>query len=248
MIRIVVIGGLLLILQNKEIQMHKMFSLSAMLIICGFFNLACEQKKQIATISNATTTNATISLEAVSLNGQPISPPQSKITASPGDVISTRIFLRDFSPNGEKLRAYQATIDWRGFESGESGSIRPKDFKTTTMQADENRDNGFIDIRETDYIHRNLNTVSVVDTVSFGYRYLGVLINRTDSVKCKVPGKRYILGTLNLEVDKDATGVFTIPLDRSPSSTALRDDNNAQITPLNFEDLTIQIDPNRGTP
>lgn len=186
--------------------------------------------------------NATMSIEAIALNGKPINPPQSKITVSPGDIISTRIFIRDFSPNGEKLRAYQATIDYKGYESGDHGKILPKDYLTTTMKAEENHKNGFINTREKGYIHQDLPTVAVVDTISFGYRFLGVLISRRDSVQCQTTGKRFMAGTLNLEVSEDAAGTFILGFDEDPSSTALRSEDNTQILPFDMISLEILVD------
>ncbi|RME37018.1 MAG: hypothetical protein D6788_10385 [Planctomycetota bacterium] len=186
--------------------------------------------------------NPTMSLEAVSINGIPLSAPTSSLVAAPGDVLTAKIFVRDFSPNGERLRAYQATLDWSSFESGEQGKILPKDYDATTARSKENPENAFIDTKDPDFVYDGRASLAVVDTISFGYRYLGVLVNHEDARPCEVPGKKYVCGTINLKVSDDAKGTFTIKLDRSPKATVLRNDVNQQIVPFDLEDLTVTVD------
>ena len=65
------------------------------------------------------------SIEAVEVNSVPITGgPVPKITVAPGDVITAQIFIRNWSPQGQKMRAYQAKIDPAGYTSGTSGKER----------------------------------------------------------------------------------------------------------------------------
>lgn len=66
----------------------------------------------------------TISLKAVKINDVAIARSNS-ITVNPGDIIEAEIFASEWSPNGERLSGYQASIDRASFGSGETGSIKP---------------------------------------------------------------------------------------------------------------------------
>ena len=62
--------------------------------------------------------NPTISLEAVKINDVAITPSNS-ITANPGDIIEAEMFASNWSPNGEKLGAFQVNIGRASFVSGD---------------------------------------------------------------------------------------------------------------------------------
>jgi hypothetical protein len=64
----------------------------------------------------------TIDLLAVRINDTPITP-TAIVTAFPGDTIETEIWLRDWSPNGERLRGYCIALDGGSFESGLCGEV-----------------------------------------------------------------------------------------------------------------------------
>ena len=66
----------------------------------------------------------TLSLEAVKINDVSITPSNS-ILVKPGDTIVVEIFASDWSPNGQRLHAFQADIARTSFISGATGDIRP---------------------------------------------------------------------------------------------------------------------------
>ena len=185
--------------------------------------------------------NATMSIKVTALNGRPIDPPQASLVVAPGDQLVTKIFVKNFSPNNDELRAYQATMDYASYSSGEAGRIVPKDYDATTGDGKENKANSFIDTSDPDYVHHGLGTLAIVDTISFGYRYLGVLVNRGDAIKCPRKDKLYSCGTLNLEVSEDAAGTFTIRLARDHKASVLRDNNGVQVLPFDFDDLVLIV-------
>jgi hypothetical protein len=185
--------------------------------------------------------NPTFSLEVTEVNSAPLERPVSHIQASPGDVMMVRIFARDWSPNGERMRAYQAQIDYESYTSGSQGSIKPKDYAITSEVGLENQENGFIDVADPMYAHFGLATVAIVDTVTWGYRWLSVVIDPNDAGTCPKQETKYYCGTLNLEISDDAQGSFTMRLDEDPGASAMHDINSIVIAPLDFEPLTIDV-------
>lgn len=73
---------------------------------------------------NAAAEPPTISLKAVQINDWVITPTNT-VTAKAGDTIVAEIYASNWSPNGEQLRAWQATINMFGFLSGERGAVLP---------------------------------------------------------------------------------------------------------------------------
>jgi hypothetical protein len=68
------------------------------------------------------------SIEAFEVNSVPIkNGPTAKITVAPGDVITAKILIRNWSPQGQKLRGYQAKMDPAGYKSGTTGTVHPWD-------------------------------------------------------------------------------------------------------------------------
>lgn len=183
----------------------------------------------------------TLSLEVTSVNGKPLKKSTGKITAGPGDVLGLKIFVRDWSPDGQKLRALQAQIESRGYTSGSSGSILPVDYQETTLSEFENKANAFIDTKDPQYVFKGVKEIPVVDTLSWGYRYLLIAINTDDAISCPQDGTRFSCGTLNVQVSDDASGVFLLGLDENPSASTIQDENDAGILPLHFEQLTVNV-------
>jgi len=183
----------------------------------------------------------TLSLEVVTVNGIPLPKPASKITVAPGDEMTFQIFIRDWGPSGEKLRALQAQIDDRGYTSGLTGSIHPKDYEKTTLSEFANKKNGFIDGDDPRYVFKDATEIPVVDTLSFGYRYLNIIVSESDAVVSPQDGTRFTCGTLNVKVSDDASGIFLMGLNEDPSSSTARDANNAEILPLMFERLVVEV-------
>lgn len=185
--------------------------------------------------------NPTFSLEVVEVNGQPATPPVGELTAGPGDVLTVKIFVRDWSPDGENLRAYQATLMRHGFKSGDSGDISPVDYQAAQDAERPNKLNAFIDPNEEGYIFAGRQTLPIVDTVSSSYRWLGLLVDSDESLIGKQDGKKYSAGTVRLLVSDDAAGTFTIRLQEVGESSTLRDPANNGIIPLDFESLIIRV-------
>lgn len=183
----------------------------------------------------------TFSLEVTSVNGRPLKKPTDKITVAPGDVLVLKIFIRDWSPDGQKLRALQAQIESRAYTSGSSGSIDPVDYQETTLSEFENKANGFIDTNDPQYVFKGVKEIPVVDTLSFGYRYLNIIISADDAIICPQDGTRFSCGTLNVQVSDDASGIFLLGLDDDPSSSTMQDDHSVAILPLHFEQLTVTV-------
>ena len=183
----------------------------------------------------------TFSLEVVSINSLPLKEPVAHVTALPGDVMTVEVLLRDWSPNGEVLRAYQATIDPDGYTSGDAGKIEPVDFDTTSLLGEENASNCFVDTTNPRFVHAGLKTIPLADSVSQAYRWLSVLLAQAESPYCAQDGEKFYLGTLRVRVSDDARGLFTLGLAEDSGSCGLRDPDNKPIIPLDFEQLTIEV-------
>jgi hypothetical protein len=185
--------------------------------------------------------NPTLSLEVTAVNWVPLEKPTTEITVGPSDILTLKIFARNWSPNGEAVRAMQAVIDDRSYSSGESGKIEPHDYELTTKQQLENKNNAYVDVYAADYIFAGLKELAVVDTISWGYRYLNVVVDRDQSVVCPEPDTRYSCGTLNVKVSEDALGTFLFGLDDRFENSVLRDESNRLIGPMEYEAITIHV-------
>lgn len=185
--------------------------------------------------------NPTLSLEATAVNRVPLEKPTTEITVGPSDILTLQIFARNWSPNGEALRAMQAVIDDRSYSSGESGKILPLDYETTTKQQMENKENAYVDVFAADYVFAGLKELAVVDTISWGYRYLNVVVDRDEAVVCPEPDTRYSCGILNVKVSEDASGTFLFGLDDRWENSILRDADNLPIGPMEYEAITIHV-------
>lgn len=186
--------------------------------------------------------NPTLSLEATAINGKQLETPKSHIAVKPGDIISATIFVRDWSPAGEQLRAYQASIDANGFTSGYTGKIFPVDFDNTSAKMEENTKNAVIDLNHPRFVFKDLPAMPIIDSISWGYRFLAILVNRADAlVREKQDGTKFYCGTVRLQVSDDANGPFIIGLEDDPSDSVLKAPHNRTIIPLDFERLQIDV-------
>lgn len=194
----------------------------------------------------------TFSFEITEVNGIPIEqvPLEEdervrKHFAVPGDILTAKMYLRDWSPEGEKLRAYQMQMDPRGFTSGFAGNIKPVDYDETTLETKENKKNSFINTREPRYVFSGAaNTIPIADTITPGYRWLNVIIDDQEAVLSPQDGTKFYVGTLHLKVSEDAAGPFTIGLNEDNGASMLRDPRQMAILPLEFERLRITVDRN----
>lgn len=184
------------------------------------------------------TASPAFSLEATEVNGAPLAEgPSSQIRVAPGDVITAEIYLRDWSPAGETLRSYQATLDSATFGSGESGTISPAGHG----EGPDNSQNAFIDETHPRFIHRGKHIFPIVDATSASYRFMGVLFNHADSMASPQDGSKYYCGTVKLKVSQDAQGIFEIKLSDDPDYTLIVDPQNAPIVGVIADPLEVDI-------
>ncbi len=197
-------------------------------------------------VASAVTAQAAVfSLEAVAVNSF-ILPggPVTKISIAPGDRVTAKIFLRDWSPNGEQLRSFQAEIDKAGFQSGNSGTVQPIEFDVPRDPGVGNDENAFIDKNDPLYVHAGLDGFNAVDVhAAPGYRWLNVLLNRDQGPVSPQDGTKFYCGTVRLEASKDAEGAFTIKFVEGLQSTGVLDPNNKTIPPVTYEPLVVEVKP-----
>ncbi|MEK6677485.1 MAG: hypothetical protein AABZ47_17765 [Planctomycetota bacterium] len=203
----------------------------------------------VVSASNAQT--PTFSLEAAARNGTPISPRLQSLGAAPGDIITAEIYVRDWSVTGATLKAWQATLNSADYQSGTFGSVKPKDFATTTdlhgfcsssvTLGVENAMNAFIDASRVDLVQAGLNPFLNVNSVDVcGYRYGGAILGLGPM---STPGARKYCGTVVFEVSANASGNFVVGFLASSSESFLMQSLAQPITPLVFEPLTILVEP-----
>ncbi|MGB2987476.1 MAG: hypothetical protein WBE26_16555 [Phycisphaerae bacterium] len=184
----------------------------------------------------------TYSLEVVAVNSIPLEGgPASHVAIAPGDTFTVKIFARDWSPDGEQVRSYQAMLDPQSYTSGSAGSIKPVDYETTTEQSLENRKHCFIDKTDPRFIHAGLETIALADSISQGYRWASVLLNADESPVAAQDGAKFYCGTVHLQASDDAQGSFTLALYENPQASGLRQPQNIAILPLDFEPLTVEV-------
>ncbi len=182
----------------------------------------------------------TYSIEALEVNGIPIPEgPAHHIAVEIGDVITAKFFIRDWSPNGERLRAYQLKIDDTSYATGEQGVVQPVDFQ---MNPDKDP-NAFIDESDPLWVHRGLPTIPLTDTVNLGYRFLSVLIDSSSGPVSAQDGKKYSCATVKLKPSPNAKGTFTIALAGDASVSYLLSAENEHILPMEYERLVVDVQP-----
>lgn len=183
----------------------------------------------------------TLSMEAIAINGKSLgNGPTARITASPGDIITAEIYLRDWSPNGELLSGYQASLLPVSFSSGEKGFIEPVDYDALQKTGAENPDNAFVDDRHPLYVHNGIKTLSLTDTRSEGYRWMSVVL-QGKAPKCAQDGKRFYCATIKYEVSENAKGTFSLELDSDPDYSGLRKGDASPTDGLQFEVLEVKV-------
>jgi hypothetical protein len=185
----------------------------------------------------------TFSLELAEINSIPIcGGGVSQMTVAPRDVLTAKVFLRDWSPNGEELRAYQAEVEHLSFTSGTAGSIKPVAYEQTTLLGYHNLRNAFIDQTDPGLAHAGEQIIAFGDTDSVvpGYRWMSVVF-RDGGPICRQDGIKHYTGTLKLVVSKDAKGTFTLELVPGKERSGLRTPSGQAIEPVNVESLTLVI-------
>ena len=201
-----------------------------------------------------------ISLKAVLVNTSIVSP-TSEVNAQRNDVIMVEIKISDWSPGGEALRGYQVAIDESGFESGDTGSVRPvgSEHVCPPQPCAEDVDCGvgmacfddccygpeffpgqgaFILENRNDYVFFEKSSFGVVDVLN--YKYARTLALDSDCETYAAPVKYG--GTLILQVSADASGTFIIPiLPFSDSKLLGCDADLTWILPQTTEALIVHV-------
>lgn len=187
---------------------------------------------------------AVYSLEAVAVHSFPIpGGPVNRITIAPGDPLTVKIFLRDWSVNGERLRSYQAEIDKASYSSGDSGTVQPVGFLVKRAPGADS-EYAYVDRKDPQYVHAGLGGITIADVHNApGYRWLNVLINRDEGPISPQDGTKFYCGTVHLEASEDAKGVFTIQFVEGPEYTGIRDPDNDALLPVSVEPLIVEVRP-----
>lgn len=183
----------------------------------------------------------TMSIKAIAVNGKSLGKrPRAQINASPGDIITAEIYLRDWSPDGEVLYGYQAALLPLSFSSGTKGYIEPVDYEVTQENGKENLANAFIDDHHPRYVHLGLKTLTLPDTRSEGYRWMSIVLQGVGP-KCAQDGKRFYGATIKFEVSENAEGTFSLELNCHPDFSGLRKADASPIAGMKCEPLKIKI-------
>lgn len=199
----------------------------------GLFALSC---------TLAAAQNPTFSLEAIAVNGvKLLDGPSAKVAVLPGATILYEVYVRDWSPAGEKNRAYQVQLDVDGYTSGLTGSIKPVDFAITTEKKDENRVNCFIDVTHPKFVYKGRDNFVIADTRSFGYRWMGLVTHEGDAILSPQKGEKFYCGTVRMKVSDDAQGTFRPRLLPGQGNTTLRDPMSLAILPVDIEDAIVEV-------
>ena len=185
------------------------------------------------------------SVEAVEINAVPIpGAPVSQVAALPGDILTTEIYVRDWSPSGEDLAGYQAQIDPTTYLSGSAGNVQPVNYETTQKTRSGNKENCYIDREHPRHVHAELEHLPLVDHRSKGYRWASLVLGGEKGPISDQDGSKYYCATLKLQVSDDAQGTFTISLMEGANQSGLRDSNGRPVFPVQIEALTVVVSPN----
>lgn len=184
----------------------------------------------------------TFSLEAVAVGSQPIAGgPVNRVVIAPGDALTTKIFLRDWSPNGERLGAYQVQMDPDGYASGSTGFVHPPNYRPDRRSQDDDQKNCTLDVFDSQFVHTGLAHLPLTDSVSNGYRWTSILVRPEHGPIADQDGQRYYCGSLNLVAMDDSSGAFTIGFIENTNATGLRSELGLAILPNAFEPLVVVV-------
>lgn len=194
-----------------------------------------------AGVNGAPERTPTFSLEATAINFDPLKDePVKELTVMPGDRFTAEVLLRDWSPSGERLIAYQAQIEPTGYNSGPRGFVEPILYQEAIRREYDNSPNTFVNKERPDYIYKGEHCVALVDSRSEGYRWMGVMLNGEGPV-CSQEGKKYYGGTLHFMVSDNAAGTFTLGFTEGEDYTTILQPPGPKIPGLQQEDLKINV-------
>ncbi len=193
----------------------------------------------------AQTPNPTFSIGVIAVNDEPVQgAPVTTLSVSPGDVMTAELYVRDWSPSDDDLRAYQIQLDEATFTSGEAGSIKPVGYEKSLESKADNPDGAFIDLNHELFVHGGLQTIALTDTKNArGYRWLSVLVDLAGAPTSPQDGTKFYCGTVVLAASSDAKGTFTIDLVKNPQVSGLLKENNRTISPIDYEGLSVTVMP-----
>lgn len=168
----------------------------------------------------------------------------TRMTVSPGDRLTTKVLLKNWSPDGELAKGIQAELDHLTFFNGDSGSIKPAAYAATTLQGLSNDKHAYIDLRNLSFLHAGEQAVPFCDsdTVQPGYRWISVLIFGKGPIS-KQRGERKYIGTLDLEVSDDASGTFSVGFVVGGMNTAILVTPVLQVPNVQAEPLVLDVQP-----
>lgn len=184
----------------------------------------------------------TLSMEAVVVNGRPVrGGSTSALGALPGDLIGVEVNVRDWSPNGEKLYAYQVQLDAASFTSGPRGYIEPDGYEATQQKEDAlNPEAMYVDTGHARYVHKDLKAVAPANTRDEEYRVASVMLPQDGPVSPQ-DGKKYYCATIQYRVSANAEGRFTLMLKEGDDFSGLREPPGKSILPLVVEPLAVVV-------
>ncbi len=184
------------------------------------------------------------SMEVNAVNSTPLAGgPARYLEVLPGDVLTLEVYLRNWSPAGEPLNAYQMQLESLDFTSGSAGAIRPVDYKETREGSKMNLANCFIDQNAPKWVFAGLQQITLVDTRSEGYRWMSVLVDADQAPPSDQDDTKHYTGTVLMKVSDDALGTFTIGFMEASHASLLLDHHGVLIAPLAFESLTLVVQP-----
>ena len=189
--------------------------------------------------------NPTFSIGAVEVNDEPIQgAPVSTLSVAPGDTITAEFYVRDWSPVGDDLRAYQIQLEEATFTSGTAGAIKPVGYDKSLEKKEDNPAGAFIDLNHPLFVHAGLQTIALTDTKNAkGYRWLSVLVDVDQAPVSPEDGTKFYCGTVVLAVSSDAEGSFTLTPVENPQVSGLLKESNRVIGPIDYEGLTVSVTP-----
>lgn len=183
----------------------------------------------------------TLSLVASGLNFEKLQGgTKAEIHVLPGDRFTTELTMRDWSPNGEKLIAYQAMIEQSGFTTGPKGFVEPVVYSEAQRKEFDNSPNVFVDKTRPDYVYKDMHCVALVDSRSEGYRWMGVMLDGEGPV-CPEAGKNFYGGTLHMMVSDNAAGTFTLSLKEGEDFSTLLKPPGPKIGEIDLENLKVHV-------
>ena len=178
---------------------------------------------------------------------------RNEITVFTGDTtVTLEIHVHRWDPDRDGdplLRGYQVVIDPTGYISGDTGALSAArvscESDSDCFAASECTDSGYCDAHASGYIdalHPNfvffgLQPLAIVDASPWGFRFLGLIFNRTTGVRDERMAK--YAGTLVLDVSADASGTFTVGF--LADKSLLDSPSVGHILPLAFRPASITV-------